>query len=369
MYQSNKRPYRILQICRLTPLWGMDLFREITHAYRDLNCEVVTVFLSGKSQPHLRHEYNGQVYFWSLNRHRPWWRLQAIWYLWKLCQKNYFDIVICHHYKPTILMHIAAKFCKVGKLFSMHHNFGNFKRWPAFHLVSRLASRWYFITVSDALKKELQALHVPSEKIITIHNAIDIERLRGTQYIQHAAREQLHLPNDKFIFGTLGRLDKVKGHEILIQAFAQLKLSNVLLVIIGKGLWEKRLKALAQQLHIAEQVSFITDVAHEGARYLRAFDVFVFPSLSEAFGLALLEAMVAELPFIASFAGGIPEAAGNKKALVPPGNPVALSQMMRQYYELDKDERYKLGIQACQYVKMHFCHEIYYKKFQQLLDK
>ncbi len=313
----------VLQICRLTPLYGMDLFKEISQSYDT----VTTVFLSGKAQPELQGHYNGEVIFFEVDHHSFFWRINAFFKLYRLCKKNKFDLIITHHYKPTLIMHYVLLFCPVKKRYSVHHNFGNFQRKPQQWMLCWLKKSWKFITVSDALKKEFMALGVPENKIITIHNCLDISRIKALS--KEDAREKLALPLDAFIFGTLGRLVRGKGHSMLIEAFKNINIPAHL-VIIGTGPLEKTLREHITALGLGNRVSLITDpaIAHKGAHNLKALDIFVFPSLREAFGLVLLEAAYAGLPIIASDAGGIPEAAPFA-IFFPAGDVQSLTELLK----------------------------------------
>ncbi len=312
----------VLQICRLTPKCGMDLYKQISQSY-DI---VTTVFLSGKSQPQLQEHYNGDVIFFEIDHHTAFWRISAFFKLLALCKKKKFDLVIAHHYKPTLIMQWVLFFCPVKKLYSLHHNFGNFKHKSEQWTLRWLKKSWNFITVSNALKKELVDLGVSENKVITIHNTINTEDI--TLLSKDDAREKLGLPRDAFVFGTLGRLVSGKGHAMLIEAFKNIP---AYLVIIGTGSSEKKLREQIAALGLEKTIFLITDtsIAYKGADYLKAFDIFVFPSLREAFGLVLLEAAHAGLPIIASDAGGIPEAAPSA-TFFPAGDISALSKILEK---------------------------------------
>lgn len=313
---------KVLQICRLTPKCGVDLYKQISKSYDT----ITTVFLSGKAQPHLKDDYNGDVIFFEIDHHTAFWRISAFFKLLAVCKKEQFELVIAHHYKPTLIMQWVSLFYPVKKLYSLHHNFGNFKHKSEQWTLRWLKKSWNFITVSNALKKELVDLGVSESKIVTIHNAINTEDInllsKGT------AREKLGLSQDAFVFGTLGRLVSGKGHSMLIEAFKNIPAH---LVIIGTGASEKKLREQITALGLEHRVSLITDpaIAYKGADYLKAFDLFVFPSLREAFGLVLLEAAHAGLPIIASDAGGIPEAAPSA-SFFPAGDVVALAEVLEK---------------------------------------
>ncbi len=101
------------------------------------------------------------------------------------------------------------------------------------------------------------------------------------------------------------------------------------LIIIGEGTERKNLQQLIKELNLTKSV-FLVGAINEAARLLKAFDIFVLSSRSEAYGYVLHEAGLAELPVIATNVGGIPEIIKNGVSglLVEPNNPPALSQAL-----------------------------------------
>ncbi len=107
-----------------------------------------------------------------------------------------------------------------------------------------------------------------------------------------------------------GRLIGQKGHEYAIRAIRELEKEGILanLLIIGRGPMEKKLKQLAAKLGIGNRVKIINGIAeNELPYYYNAADIFVFPSLYEPAGMAMLEALACGIPTIATAIGGIPE--------------------------------------------------------------
>lgn len=128
---------------------------------------------------------------------------------------------------------------------------------------------------------------------------------------------------------SVGRLHPVKGHDVLLRAFAIVlaRVPDARLAIFGDGNFRKALEDLAVELQIAHAVSFAGQAGAEDVRAaMRQASCFVLPSRSEGLPLALLEAMAAGLPVVATRVGGVPEVIdGNMAALVPPEDPAALA--------------------------------------------
>jgi glycosyltransferase involved in cell wall biosynthesis len=131
------------------------------------------------------------------------------------------------------------------------------------------------------------------------------------------------------VVGAVGRLDPMKGHDVLLRAITQV--DRLVLVLVGSGPEEAALRALAQTLGVAERVTF-TGWLSCARDVLPRFDVFAMPSRSEGFPLALIEAMLAELPCVATPVGSIGEAIRPERTglLVPKDDPDALAAALRR---------------------------------------
>jgi glycosyltransferase involved in cell wall biosynthesis len=145
--------------------------------------------------------------------------------------------------------------------------------------------------------------------------------------------------------GTVAELHPVKGLPYAIEAIKILHEKHPMLryLILGDG--QKR-EALQKQITESglEHTVFLLGRVQEAPLYGRAYDIFLLPSLSEAFGIALLEAGLARLPVVATTVGGIPEIIQNGETglLVPPKNPGAIATATESLL-MDKFLRERLG--------------------------
>jgi glycosyltransferase involved in cell wall biosynthesis len=173
---------------------------------------------------------------------------------------------------------------------------------------------------------------------------------------------------DPFVFISVGRLVGFKGLDHLLRAFAGLRPTagkEVRLRIIGRGEERASLERLAEELGISPQVEFTGRLSRaEVARAYREANCFVLPSLYEAFGVVLIEAMAAGLPVIATRSGG-PESIVDQGSgyLAEPGSAEGLKhsmeQMIREYHSFDQAairratlERYGHRKIAMEYLKI-----------------
>ncbi|WP_019774674.1 glycosyltransferase, partial [Streptococcus sobrinus] len=143
----------------------------------------------------------------------------------------------------------------------------------------------------------------PLQQAKIIPNAIDIEASRFSEQARQKIRQQYGL-EDAYVIGNVGRLHFQKNQDFMIKVFAELVESKpqARLVLIGQGDDEAMLKALAQDLGVADKVIF-AGVQKNVSEWLSAFDLFFFPSKFEGLPLAPFEAQANGLPVLASKEG------------------------------------------------------------------
>lgn len=247
----------------------------------------------------------------------------------KLIKKQRPDIVHLNSSKAGFLGSLAGKLAGAKVIFTAHGFIFNEPRpWieKQFYLIlEKWASRFrdFIITVSNADKESALRHHLINEhKISTIHNGIpNIDFLP-----QEEARLQLGIDTNKFIFGTVANFYKTKGLHILIQAVLMLSdeiKNQSLFLIIGDGPEFNNLKSKIKNLGLENIIKTLGQIDN-AAKYLRALDCFVLPSLKEGFPYVLLEAMQAGLPIIATNVGGNKEALDEAGLIIPPNDPHAL---------------------------------------------
>lgn len=139
-------------------------------------------------------------------------------------------------------------------------------------------------------------------------------------------RAEHGIPQDAWVFGAVGRAEKSKGLDVLIDAFQQANLPNAWLTIVGHG------DALAQLRRRAGPRVVLPGFSREPKEWMSAFDVFVSPARFEPFGLVLLEAMQAGLPIIATRTeGALHLARTMRPELVPIDDTAALAKALQKF--------------------------------------
>ena len=187
----------------------------------------------------------------------------------------------------------------------------------------------------DTVIVNAEALRIEGEqrgmhcRWVLLQNGVDTEHFRLAPP-GRSARAALGLDPERPVVGTIGRLEDRKGHDQLLQAAgAMLARGNgrrPQIVIVGDGPLRERLLQQARSLGVAESVRFIGTVA-DVRPALAAMDVFVLPSQAEGMSNALLEAMAAERPVVATAVGGTAEVCDGTRTglLVPADDPGAMA--------------------------------------------
>lgn len=175
---------------------------------------------------------------------------------------------------------------------------------------------------------------VRPHRLRTIHNGVSLPGQPDPAAVAHF-RSQLELPNDCFAIAVVAQLNPNKGHAVLLEALSLLKRDasrlSVAAVLIGDGPLRRELEERRNALHLGREVRFL-GFRPNPLDYVAACDALVLPSIAEAFGLVLVEAMLVGRPVIASRVGGIPEIVEHEECglLAPPGDPLALARAIER---------------------------------------
>lgn len=209
-----------------------------------------------------------------------------------------------------------------------------------------------FVAMSRAIEQEMLRARVPRERVAYLPHGVDTARFTPATAAEKAAlRRGLGLPQDAVVIAWTGRLLRGKGLETLLAAFARLAAADPrpLLVLVGSGEGqalsvEADLRARAEAPPLAGRVVFTGAVA-DVAPWLRAADVFAFPSEFEALGLSLLEACACGLACLATRTGGIVDIVedGRSGVLVEPRDADGLAEALRR---LIADEALRAALAA-----------------------
>ncbi|MGF6694841.1 glycosyltransferase [Metapseudomonas resinovorans] len=369
----SQRRIKVLQLQNYYNVNASDLAEQIIQALPTDRYEVTTAFLRGRPGPgEPLSKAERSIYFGYSKSAVSGLRLRALWALFRHCRAEGYDAVITHRFKPVNMLMLLNRWLRIRACIGVAHGFGEYDRsfrcWVARQL---LTPAWRLVGVSRAVRDYLigAGAGFTSANTRQINNAIDIARAEGLQHPRDRAREMLGLPPDAFVFGAIGRLVPVKGHIHLLRAFAEIKSEypNALLAIIGDGRARPELEAAIAELGLQGR-ALLLGARDDALQYVRAFDAFVMPSLSEGLPLALLEGMSGHLPVIGSDIPSLKpilEDCGGR--IFPVGQHVVLAGHLREVLGLSAEARAAEGARAYEYLCRAHSIEDFRRQYRELL--
>ena len=228
-------------------------------------------------------------------------------------KKNRIDIIHCHGYKSNFYGLLASK-GQVPSVTTNHNWLTAHWKLKTYCFLDSLWIRFFdrIVAVSNEVKKDMLRYKIPEEKIRVIDNGIALERFAKLVETNNM-KSQLGFDEKIRIIGTIGSLGIEKGHIYLLEAARQILdiVKDLRFLIIGDGPLRKPLEEKSEKLGIKKQVIFMGE-RKDIPEFLMAMDLFVLPSVKEGLPIALLEAMAAKRPVIATRVGAIPKVIENK---------------------------------------------------------
>ncbi|HUM13197.1 MAG TPA: glycosyltransferase family 4 protein [Myxococcaceae bacterium] len=242
-----------------------------------------------------------------------------------------------HDYKALWIALAAGAFARAPVVATFHGDTGHLHRVRAYEALAHWLARGTsgVAATSGALAARIRAV-APRTPIHVIPNGIDIGRL-PTEAERRTARQTLGIPDGAQVVAFVGRLSPEKGPEVLLRAARG---SGMLVLVAGDGPLRVVLEA-KQAGGAVRFLGFLPDVG----QVLAAADLLALPSLTEGLPMAVLEAMAAGVPVVASAVGSLPEVLGDGAGvLVPPGDVEALQDALVRL--ADPGPRHALAVAA-----------------------
>jgi len=247
------------------------------------------------------------------------------------------DIVESHAVKSHFLLRRAG-LNRLAPWVAFHHGY----TWPDWRArLYNYLDRWSLrapsrvVTVSHPFREELIRHGVPAARIEIVHNAIEAGWGTGVAAQARAdLRARLGIDSARKVILIVGRLSREKGHLALLRAFDRMVFAgvrNAHLLMVGEGPERAAIEAGIRRYGLSGMVT-LTGQQPTAEPYYGIADLALLSSFSEGSPNALLEAMAARVPIVATAVGGIPEIVADRTSalLVPPRNPEALSLAMRE---------------------------------------
>ena len=256
----------------------------------------------------------------------------------RILKSHDIDIVLLMQSKD---IHLAA----VSSMFVPHLKLVYYQQMNSRHDKRDFIHTWIYsklalwISLTQSMKNDVlkftQDSRIKSRCIVL---GTDLHQFDPSHFKKMEAQKFFGLPLDKKIVGVLGRLDKLKGQDILLRSAPEVieQHPHVLFLVAGDETagehgYKEYLLELCRSLEIERYVKFIP-FTEDVPQLMAALDVFVLPSFSETFGLIVVEAMAMGRPIIATNAGGLPEIIVNGKTglLIKPKDANAVARAIHR---------------------------------------
>jgi glycosyltransferase involved in cell wall biosynthesis len=237
---------------------------------------------------------------------KPGFDISLIFAIRKHLKANNIALLHCHQYTPWVYGVLAAFGTKTKVFFTEHGRFhpdsSTWKRKLINPWLGRITT--YITAISQATKQALVDFeNLPKERIEVIYNGIQPLKIDPAKTLE--LRQKLKIPDNSLVLGTIARLDPIKNHKMMLDAFLLVLKAhpNALLVIVGDGEERGKINKHIQTLGLEKNV-LMPGYDPRPQHYLALMDIFLLSSLSEGTSMTLLEAMSLSKPCVVTDAGG-----------------------------------------------------------------
>lgn len=217
----------------------------------------------------------------------------------KILKHEQYDVIHIHGNSATMLIELLPAWILGIKRRIVHvHNTQNSHRLA--HTVMK-GSMNLLTNIRLAVSEDAGRYLYGSRNFKILRNAIDTVHYQFNQGSRLRCREKWGISGSTFVVGTVGKMNEQKNQLFLVEVFSEVlhRLHDAKLLLVGDGILRRKIEDRIKTLGI-ENACILTGMQENTADFLCAMDCFVFPSLYEGFGLALLEAQANGLPCIAS---------------------------------------------------------------------
>lgn len=247
------------------------------------------------------------------------------------------DVVMTWLYDADIVGGIAARLAGIPVMWNIRQSAMGPEA-PTRHrlllrsevLLSRVLPR-RIICVSQSAKDDHVAVGFPAQRMVVIHNGVDVERFRPDSAARTAVRRELGVPPDAMVIGHVARFDPQKDHATMLRAAAVVlrQRPGTQLVMCGDGVLasNRRLSNLVEASGIDRSGLHLLGRRPDAERLMTTFDVAVSSSAyGEGLTNAIAEAMASGIPCVATASGDAFQLLGDTGEVVPVRDPAALAE-------------------------------------------
>lgn len=301
--------------------------------------------------------------------------LATILKLYRYLYRNKIDILQTAFFNVNFLGRIAGILAGVPRIIIEEHSY--YERYnPRFGFILRRLNKYLskitykIIACADIVAKSISSEEkIPIDKFCVIPNTVDPERMKLRKN-RDILRRELDIKEGEIIVGSIASFAPRKGHEFLIDALQEgiKEFSRIKLLLVGRGSLKDKIAAMVQERGLSEHVLFL-GLRQDVPDIISQLDIYVQPSLAEAFSISITEAMSMGVPCVVTDVGGNREIVGNDECgiLVPPQDPAALKDAI---IELSQNAalRERMGKLARERIANVFNPQRYINSLEELYD-
>jgi glycosyltransferase involved in cell wall biosynthesis len=258
----------------------------------------------------------------------------------------------------------AAKWGGYGPVLSTRHQdySWSWRDWTRFVIYYSIAG--FFLDSMIAVSRQVASLAIdyegwnPADIEVIPHGCAHEKKDRASA--RKSLLQEISVSRDSLIIGTVARLIRLKGHRFAVRALRYLRDRNINLhwLFVGSGPEYNSLIQQAEKEGVEEYLHFFGH-REDIPRILSGVDIMVHPTMAEAFGIVLIEAMVQQTPIVASNVGAVPEVVvdGKTGILVPPEDPLSLANAVSELLG-NPNKREEMGKRGRDKFKEEFSMEV-----------
>ena len=279
------------------------------------------------------------------------------------------DLVHAHMYRAEVLGTRAAVAAGTPVIMATVHSSRVRSARDVATLASLTTSMDRLIVPSESIRRKVLA-EGRDARFAVIPNGVDLSRF-ASPAPPCALRRDFDIPGDAPLIGVVARIEAEKGHRFLLEAMPAVLESSpdAWLAVIGEGSETDSLRRLARALGVDRRVVF-TGRRDDVSAVTADLTVAVLPSLREAQGISILEAMARRVPVVATSVGGIPEVitSGVDGLMVPAADPAALARAVCMLLD-DADLRERIGEAGFRTVADRFSIDAQVRRIESVYDE
>ncbi len=360
----------ILELCLSPNLGGLELYAEKATIELSKDNEVINLInqegaLAGRAAKSGRDYYGIKKSF----HHFP---LKTALKLARLVDDFEADIIHVHWSKDLFLSVLTKLFSKRKPKIIYHRQMQIPSDKKGFYHNFIFKNVDLMIAITENLANEGRKF-LPEffkDKIKTLYYGVEAPEQLLSEDEKLALRSKYGFSKEDFVVGLFGRIEKIKGQYLLIDALQELQ--NIKGLIVGRAMEESYLQDLKKEAQekCGERVAF-EDFVNNPGELMECCDLILLATVNETFGLVLAEAMLHRVPIIGSDKGGVPEIVGadeSRGLMFESGNPQDLKSKILYAFE-HRDEMKAKEEKAYEFAKKEFSYNEHFEKLKKILNE